>query len=330
MAISTPGMPEMRRGSSRRWSASARRRCSDSCACSIASAARSAACWSSSRSSSVNTRGVSEPTCSTPSDAPLDQQRDAEQRADALLAQDRVVDVGVVDVLDRDRAALGGDPAGEALADGDRDALLDLLLDALRGARPQHLRGLVEHEDRRRVGVQDLGDAVQQLGEQLVLGQVGEGGVGDPLQGLEMPCRGLGRGARRALAPVQLRVLDRQRGAVGGVLEQLAVLVGERARGERAHVQHAERAPLDEQRDAEQRADALLAQDRVHDVGVVDVLDRDGPALGHDAAGEALADGDRDALLDLLLDALRGACPQHLRAPRRAAGSRPCRRAGSR
>ena len=84
-------------------------------------------------------------------DVALDQQRDAEHRADPLLPQDRVDDVGVVEVLDEDRAPLGRDPAGEAAPDRDPDALLDLLLDALGGGRHE-LAGLVEQQERGRVG----------------------------------------------------------------------------------------------------------------------------------------------------------------------------------
>ena len=146
--------------------------------------------------------------------AAFDEQRDAEQRADALLAQDRVEDVGVVDVLDGDRAPLGGDAAGEAAADGDLHALLDLLLDAAGGAGAQDAGALVEQQDRRGVGGQHLGDAAQQLLEQLVLRQVRERRVGDPLERLEPARRRLGRLARQPLAGVQIGVLDgdRQRG----------------------------------------------------------------------------------------------------------------------
>ena len=54
------------------------------------------------------------------------------------------------------------------------------------------------------------------------------------------------------LLRVELGVLDGQGGAVGGVLEQVAVLAGEDARGEAADVHDAEDAAFDEQRDAEQ------------------------------------------------------------------------------
>ena len=261
-------MPAIRRGSSRRCSASARRRCSDSWACSIASAARSAACWSRIAVLVGEMARGERADVQHAEHAALDEQRDAEHRADALLAQDRVGDVRVVDVVDDDRAALGGDTAGEARADRDRDALLDLFLDALGGPRPQHPPALLEQEDRGGVAVQDRADPVEQLGQQLLLREVGERRVGDLLQRLELPACG-------TLGEEQLGVVDRQGGAVAGPLEQVAVLVGEVARGERADVQHAEHAALDDQRDAEHRADALLAQDRVVDVRALDVVEHD-------------------------------------------------------
>ena len=72
----------------------------------------------------------------------------------------------------------------------------------------------------------------------------------------------------------QPRAVDRRGRAVGRELEQLGVLGREHARRQRADVQHADHAAVAEQRHAEQRADPALAQDRVQDVGVVDVLDR--------------------------------------------------------
>src|SRR3712207_8287258 len=47
------------------------------------------------------------------------------------------------------------------------------------------------------------------------------------------------------------------------------------------------------------------AQQRIEDVGRVDVGDRDRPAFRRDAPCEAAPDGDPHALLDLLLDPLR-------------------------
>ena len=169
----------------------------------------------------------------------------------------------------------------------------------LAAARDELAGGLVEQQEGGGVGVQDLGDALQQLGQQLVQRQVGQRGVGDAL---DAPCE---RAPPCARSRSNARACSiAQRRPVGDELEQVAVGGGELARRERADVQDAGDLALDQQRDAEQRADALLAQDRVVDVGVVDVLDDHGAALGGDAAGEAAAERDPHALLDLLLDAL--------------------------
>ena len=103
-------------------------------------------------------------------DGASDDQGDAEQGFDALLAQDQVEDVGVVDVGDRDGAALGGDAAREAAAEGDAHALLDFLLDALGGTGVQRLA--LEQEDRDGVDLHDVGDPLQQLLQQVLLRQV--------------------------------------------------------------------------------------------------------------------------------------------------------------
>ena len=243
-------------------------------------------------------------------DGAFDEQRDAEQGLDALLAQDRVEDVGVVDVGDGDRAALGGDAPGEAAADRDPYALFDLFLDALGGARVQ--RVALQHQDRHRVGREDVRHALQQLLQQLLLAEVGERGVGDQLQRLEALRGRLRRLARHALLPEEPGLLEGEGGAVGGELEEVAFVGGEFAWGEAADVQDADDGAFDEQRDAEQGLDALLAQDRVEDVGVVDVGDGDRAALGGDAPGEAAADRDPHALFDLFLDALGGARVQRV------------------
>ena len=115
-------------------------------------------------------------------DLPLHDERHAEHRLDSLLAQERVEDVPVVDVVEDHRPLLGGDPPGEARADRDADALLQLLLDAERGAGDELVRRLVEQEDRARVDLEDLARPLEQRGEQLVQAQVGERGVGYGLQ----------------------------------------------------------------------------------------------------------------------------------------------------
>ncbi len=163
--------------------------------------------------------------------------------------------------------------------------------------------------------------AVEQLGEQLLLGQVGERGVGDALQRLQAR-------AGAALLLEQVRVVDRQRGAIGDELEQLAVAGRELARGQAADVEDADRAPPDEQRDAEQRADPLLAQDRVVDVGVVDVGDERSPVdrrrCGRRSRG-------RPGSSRPARPPPRSPWPRGRAAARRsarAAGSPPCRCAG--
>ena len=138
---------------------------------------------------------------------------------------------------------------------------------------------------------EDLRDALEQHAQQVLEREAGERGVGDALQRIDDGAVGLRRAARSRV--VEHRVVDREGGAVGGDLEELGVGVGELARRERADVEDAEDPALDQERDAEQRPDALLAQDRVEDVGVVDVGDEDRAPLGGDPAGEAPADGMR-------------------------------------
>ena len=124
----------------------------------------------------------------------------------------------------------------------------------------------------------------------------------------------LGRLARPSLGLEELPVLDRERSAVSGRLQKLRVGLVEPARRERADVEHAERASLHDERHAEERADPFLAQERVQDFGMVHVLDRDRAPVGDDVPGEAAADRDRDAALDLLLESLRSARDQLLAA----------------
>ena len=174
-----------------------------------------------------------------------DEERDAAQRADALLAQDRVEDVGMGEVIEDDRPLQGGDAAGEAPAERDADAALDLLLDPDRRTRYKLVRLLVQQQDRARVSPQDRADARQEHAEQLIERQVGERGVGDGLDVLE-PL------ARPSLGLEGAGVFDRQGGAVGGELQELDLVVRERPMVKRADVQHADRFAADQQRHAQQ------------------------------------------------------------------------------
>ena len=96
----------------------------------------------------------------------------------------------MVDVLDDDRRARRCDPAREALADGDSDALLDLLLQPAGGAGDQHLLVFVEQEDGNRIHVQEALDPQQVVDEQLVeraLGPLDVFGRRAPRAGLLAP-----------------------------------------------------------------------------------------------------------------------------------------------
>ena len=81
------------------------------------------------------------------------------------------------------------------LPTGMPDTLLDLLLDPLRRPRVQHPAVVVEQQDGRRVGVQDLRDPVEQRRQQVAERQVRERGIGEPLKLGEFGAGGETRGA---------------------------------------------------------------------------------------------------------------------------------------
>ena len=96
----------------------------------------------------------------------------------------------MIDVVEDQRPLLGRDAAGEASADRDADALLDLLLDPERRARDELVRLLVEEEDRARVYFEYLPRPLEQSRQQLVEAQVREGGIRDRLQPPDVLRRG--------------------------------------------------------------------------------------------------------------------------------------------
>ena len=75
-----------------------------------------------------------------------DEQWRAQQRLDALLAQDGVEHVRVVDVLNDHDVACSRDTSGEAFAERDPRAALDLLLEAFGGTGDELAALLVEHQ----------------------------------------------------------------------------------------------------------------------------------------------------------------------------------------
>ena len=135
-----------------------------------------------STSSGVKARGESVPTGSTPEHPVREDERHSEEALDPFLAEDRVEVVGVVDVVEHDRTALGGDAAREPCSERDADALLHLLLEPDRRAGDELVARLVEQEDGGRVRLERVSDPCQQLGQELVEVEVRQRGVGDELQ----------------------------------------------------------------------------------------------------------------------------------------------------
>ena len=101
---------------------------------------------------------------------------------DALVPQDRVEHVGVIDPFEEHGALQRGDPAGEAPSERDSHALADLFLDAARGGRHQVLRGRIQQQHRGGVHGEQLADPLQQLTQQLVEVELRQPGVGHRLQ----------------------------------------------------------------------------------------------------------------------------------------------------
>src|SRR5947209_13008915 len=119
-----------------------------------------------------------------PDEIALHDQWGPEQRADPLLPQDRVEDVGVIDVGDEDRGSLGGNAPGEPMPDRDADALLHLLLDPLRRPGDQLPGVRIEQEDRDGVHLEDLLDSNQELVEKLLEAELRQRGI---TQAVERP-----------------------------------------------------------------------------------------------------------------------------------------------
>ena len=102
-------------------------------------------------------------------------------------------------------------------------------------------------------------------------------------------------------------MVDRERDALRDDAEQVDLLRPEIASGQRADVDHPEHPVVDDQRRAGERLDAAPPENRVDDVGTIEVLDHHRAPLGHDLAREAAPDWDPNAGLHLLLEPLGGA-----------------------
>ena len=106
---------------------------------------------------------------------------------------------------------------------------------------------------------------------------------------------------------------DGEGDAIGDELEELRVLAGEGAWVQRSDVQDADGCAVGDQWDSKQRTDALVQEDRIEHLRVINPLEDHGSAARGDSPSEALADRDSNALLDFLLDALRGRGDELLR-----------------
>ena len=92
---------------------------------------------------------------------------------------------------------------------------------------------------------------------------------------------------------------------LGGHLQQLGVIAGERAIIEPSDMQNADDVLAVQQRDAEHLPDALLPQEQIRNGGRIHPIQHDWALALRDAAGESGADRDPDTLPDFLLQLTR-------------------------
>ena len=136
-------------------------------------------------------------------------------------------------------------------------------------------------------------DPVEQLVQKRIELEMGEAGVHDRLHVLDPP-------ARRPLRLEGPGMRDRDRDAVGGQLEQVDLVPRELSPLQRADVEDADRPAVEDERDAGEAGDSLPADQRVEDVGVLDVGEHDRAEVGAPLSGEPFAESGTAA--ELLLD----------------------------
>src|SRR5215207_5986950 len=119
--------------------------------------------------------------------APLDDQRHAEERAHAVRPQQRIYDLdrGVLEVLDHHWLAARRNATREPRANRKLKAALDLLLEALRRAGGHYSAVLLQEQDRSRIAVEDVFGSVEELRQQIVEVEIGECRRSYALQGLD-------------------------------------------------------------------------------------------------------------------------------------------------
>jgi hypothetical protein len=122
------------------------------------------------------------PDMENPEQPGLDDQRDAEQRANLLLVEERVESVAGSEVADRDRALFGSNPAGEAFADRDAEADLNRLLETPGSSGRQLIGLLIEKQNRGGVDVKDPDDPNKERLEKPIELEVRKSSLRDPLE----------------------------------------------------------------------------------------------------------------------------------------------------
>ena len=103
-------------------------------------------------------------------------------------------------------------------------------------------------------------------------GQVAAGEL-DPGDAIQVGQQAALQDIREPALLVERGVLDRDRHPVGRELQQITLIIGEQPTLQAAHVQHPQHPILRQQRNPQQRPDPLLAQDRIQDVGMIDIVD---------------------------------------------------------
>ncbi len=224
----------------------------------------------------------------------------AEHRLDSLLAQDWVEHVGVIDVVEDHRLPVRprSRPA-KPRPTGIRTPRSTSSSIPTAARATSSLARSSSEEHRAGVRVEDVANAGKKHREQVVELKMRERRIRDGLHVLDpLP--------RTALRLEGSRMLDRHRCTVAGELQQLHIILVEPPVHQRPDVEDAEHAAADEQRHTEHRLDPLLAQNRIEDVGVIDVIEDDRLPVRRDPARETKADRDPNAAFNLFLDPDRG------------------------
>ena len=178
-----------------------------------------------------------------------------DERADAALAQHRADELVLSEVAHDERLPPLRDPAGEPLAEGHLDDVLQLRPEAHARAALQRGAGLVEQQNRRSVRVEQLDEANEELVQQVLERQVRQRRLGHALEAADRAGGRLRLLARGLLGAVETRVLDGDRRAARELLRELELLGAVAPAGLRLdEADRAERRVADDERDDDRRA----------------------------------------------------------------------------